>query len=183
MSIISTSQVRSGDTVTVTAVSDLTAPTFYWYFDGAYLAATAGGTQVFTLQPGDQVRIHVLDSEDPNFDPIADGPVGYPARVTLEWIRALEDDTSHYRIEQSKNFGPFTLLGKVKHIIGQWSYRFVTSRLDDLASYTWQITPVDSHGNLGPDPVGTPSRQIVRWPDAPNFTATFDSGDIDVEAA
>lgn len=186
MAITSINQTRSGDMVLVTALSDLAGARFYWYFDGAYVGATGGGARGFALSPGEQARVAVLDSVDPAFDPIADGPIGYPGRVTLEWVRPIgTEDIAWYLVEQRKNGGAYVTLARVRHRPGRWSYRYTTGRLDDLANYVWRITPIDAVGNLSPDPVINASRLIVRWPDAPAFAAAYDaiSDRVIVEAA
>lgn len=174
MSVTAYSVTRLGDVVTVTATSNATGDpvTFYWYLDGAYVGCGASPTRAFLLTVEDQVIIHAVDSQDPNFDPIAGAPSGYPARRTLWWTCSLSSDVDYYRIEQKKDAGSYQEIGRVFHEAGRWWFSFLSPRLDDLADYTWQITPVDEAGNDG-TAVTIGPETIVRTPDAVQFTATF----------
>lgn len=181
MAILSMSQSRAGDILTVVAVSDLVSPTFHWYLDGSYVGSSVSGSKAFQIAPGEQARIDVVDSIDAVFDPIADGPILYPSRLTLEWVRSMDDDTAWYEIAQTVNFGASTVIGRVRHD-GRWSYRFTTARLIDLAVYQFSVTPIDRIGNVGP-PLFNVSRTVVRHPDAPIYTAAYNAGNVIVEAA
>jgi hypothetical protein len=57
-----------------------------------------------------------------------------------------------------------------------------TPRLDDLTTYTWRVIPIDAVGNEG-TPLEIESESVVRRPDPPAFTATFDDGTSTVEFA
>ena len=162
--------------------SDIAATTvvyFHWYIDGVHIAETTSGRYSFYLPSGDQVRVEVLDTTDRDFDPVANAPAGYPARRELLWTRNTDARVSHYRIEQQKDGGAWTILARVREKIGVWEHRYRTARLTDLATYSWRIVPVDitsggtSAGNDGTVLTIGPEK-IVRTPDAPNFTATLD---------
>lgn len=166
---------RSGNTTIVTAVSTLTAPTFYWYLDGIFVGATQGGVRTFVSQPNDQQRIEVLDSTDPAFDPAANAPAGYPARRMLVFTRSIDPSVIGYRIEQQRAGGSWSSLGTVQDDRARWLYEFLTPRLDDLTQYAWRVIPMDEHGNDG-TPVTLVEELIVRTPDAPNFAVAYNAG-------
>jgi len=179
MAITSYSQQRIGWVTVVTVTSDLTPPggamvRYYWYMDGAYVATTVAPERAFSLVPGEQVRIEVIDSWDLNFDPVANAPVGWPARRAIWWCRSSDEDVDHYRVEQKKGSGDWEVLGSVA-AAGRWSYSYLSTQLDDLATYRWQVVPVDAAGNDG-TAIEIGPEKIVRTPDAPDFTATYDSG-------
>ena len=183
MSITAIDQVKDGRTTTVTATSSLSGTVYYhWYIDGAWIDCTTTNVYTFVLEYGEQVRISVLDTDDPDFDAIANAPDGYPARRTISWVQSDDDDVAKYRIEQRQDFGDWVTLGHVAHDDTQWAYRYLTGRLTDLATYEWRVVPIDSAGNDGThyqfDPV-----TIVRAPDSPNFTISFDSGTAKVTFA
>lgn len=180
MSITSTSTIRQGGTTTVSVTTDLSGTVyFHWYVDGEYVggtSATGGGSSwTFSLGQGFQSQIDVLDTIDPAFDAYANAPTAYPARKTLQWVRSETTTTRHYRVEQLVDLGDWESIGLVPHDPARWSYTFVVSGLTDLADYSWRVIPVGSNGVDG-DMLILNEEQIVRTPDAPDFTATFDSG-------
>jgi len=172
MSITSETATRENNTTTVVVTSDLSAPVyFFWYVYGAYVGRTTVGRNGFALEQADQVRISVLDSNDPDFDAIANAPDGFPARRTLVWNRSIDADVAHYRIEQQREAEGYTEIGIVNADDTTWQYHYLTPRLDDLTNYDWKITPVDSLGVDG-TPVAIGPELIVRNPDAVEFTVT-----------
>lgn len=226
MSITEQNMVRVGDLLTVEVASDLPpvlritrlGPSgciprssmagtavihFHWYIDGELVASTTSSRYSFYLPSGDQVRVDVLDTVDPDFDAVANAPAGYPARRELFWTRNTRSDPvlrttrlgpsgsiprlgdeseitpfvalSHYRLEQQKDGGGWTVLARVREKIGVWEHRYRTARLTDLSTYSWRIVPVDINGNDGTVLTIGPEK-IVRTPDAPNFTVAFNDG-------
>lgn len=176
MSITSISQVRVGSVTIVTAISGLSGTVyFHWYLDGVHVSSTQSNRHSIYMDNGDSGRVDVLDTTDPDFDPIANAPAGWPARRTLQWHRSAATDMDHYRVEQDIDGGGFAAIGTVHHDPLQWVYTFLTPRLVDLAVYTWRIVPVDTSGNDG---AATTIRteKIVRTPDAPDFTVAWDEG-------
>lgn len=176
--------VRVGDLLTMRVTSGLTAAAtgsvyFHWYIDGEHVAKTTSGRYSFYLPSGDQVRIVVLDTVDP--DAVANAPDGYPARRQLFWTRNTDARVSHYRIEQQKDGGDWTVVARIREQVGVWEHRYRTERLTDLATYSWRIVPVDvaaagdTSGNDGTVLTIGPEK-IVRTPDAPDFTVAFDDG-------
>lgn len=177
MTVTYVRQDYSGDrrAVTITVSSDLGAGArFYWYRDGTYVGSTAEGERSFAVRQGDQERIDVLDSTSDSFDPVASAPAGYPARRTLEWTRTTSSDVDYYLVEQQKDGGSWTTLGRVPQR-QEWSLRFTTGRLTDLSTYSWRVTPYDMAGNAGTAITYGPEK-IVRRPDAPRFDVSYAAG-------
>ena len=175
MAIASYSQSRVGDLTTITVVSDLlpAAVYYHWYVDGWYVGPSGGPAYSLHSQPGDQVRIVCQDTTDPDYDAAANTPAGWPARRTLWWVRATDLDLDYYRVEQKLGAGAFTTIGRVSPRPQDWSLSLLTPRLTDLGVYTWRITPVDKAGNEG-TAITIGPETIVRTPEAPDFTVSFD---------
>lgn len=183
MAITAYSSVRHGNATTVTVTSDLSGTIYYhWYSDGAYIASTTSASRSFLYDTDDQSRITVQDTNDADYDPIANAPVGYPAKRTVTWIRSIDSDVARYRIEQQLGAGSWAVIGLVQHVATTWQYELLTPRLDDLGVYTWRMIPVDAAGNDGTART-LDAETIVRTPDAPRFTIAFDGGTTKVTFA
>lgn len=183
MAITAYSQVRSGNVTTVTVASSLTGTVYFnWYVDGAFVGTTTTPTMSFSLEPGDQVRIDVVDTNDQDLDPVANAPAGWPARRTVWWVRSIDADVVKYRVEQRKGAGAWSTIGVVQHDALTWSYSLMSPRLDDLSTYEWRVIPIDAAGNDGTASSIGPEL-IVRTPDAPRFSATFNAGPTTVTLA
>jgi len=185
MAITSYTQQQFGTLTVVTVVSDLSGTIYYhWYIDGAYIASTQSPTRGFTFEAGDEVRIEINDTNDADYDPIANAPAGYPAKRTIDWIRSLDDDVVSYRVEQKKRAVEWVSIGTVRRNGEAWSdgYALLSPRLDDLSTYDWRIVPIDAAGNDG-TATGLDSEDVVRTPDAPDFTISFDEGTTKVTFA
>lgn len=176
MAITSLTSQRNDSLVTVTAVSDLSGTVYYhWYIDGAYVARTTSPVWTLHLEVGEQVRIDCNDSNSSTYDAVANAPDGYPARRTLWWVRANDSSVVKYLVQQKLGAGSWTSIGTVYQDNDTWGHKLLTPRLDDLGSYTWQVIPVDAAGNQGTALTIGPET-IVRVPDAPDYTISFDSG-------
>ena len=169
--------VRQGNVTTLTVHSWLVPPIyFYWYVDGRYVGQTKSPSRAFYLPAGDQAQIDVIDSTDPDLDPIANAPAAYPVRRTLWWIRSIDAGrVDRYRVEQQKDGGDWTQIGTVHAVDGQWDYTFLTDRLDDLGAYAWRVVPIDAAGNDG-SAITLGAETVVRKPDGVDFTLSFDDG-------
>ena len=174
MTITSTTATRIDELVQVAVVSDLTGTVYYhWYVDGVWRGMTSTPTHTIYVGSDAQARIDVVDTNDADFDYLAGNPSPYPAARRLWWIRSLAGDVDHYRIEQQIDGGDWTALAAVPRRGEQWHYEYTTGRLTDLTAYVWRVVPVDEAGNDG-TAVTLDAETIVRVPDAPEFTATFD---------
>lgn len=168
--------VRIGNQVQVTAATDTAGPVyFFWFVDGSFVGRTAAAQRTFWIGRDEQARIEVFESVDPETAYTAFLPVALSAGRTLWWIRSFDDDVARYRVDENVDAGGYNAIASVRHEAGRFSYRFVTGRLTDLASYQWRVVPVDQVGNEG-TPVELDAETIVRTPDAPSYTVAFDEG-------
>ena len=168
-------QTKSRSYTTVTVTSDLSGTVFYlWYKDGAFVARTSSPSYTFVLETGDQARIECVDTNDGDADPILLAPEGYPARRTIYWIRSVATDVDYYLVQQKKDAGDWTTVARIPHDDSLWSYSWMSGRLDDLATYQFQIIPVDLAGNQG-TALELNAEKIVRTPNAPDFDISFDA--------
>jgi len=157
-----------------TVTSSLTGTVyFHWYLDGLYQGVTTSPTRGFVLDD-EQTRVEVVDTNDVNHDPYAAPPDAYPARRTVWWVRSLDADCDHYRVEQKEGAGAWESIGTVEHDPAKWSHDLVTDRLTDLTDYEWRVIPVSAVGNDG-GPIELAVERIVRTPDAPGFTIAYDA--------
>ncbi len=173
---------RIGDQIEVAVVSDLHRGPgwwYHWYLDGVHVETTRGPSLTFSVPVGDQAHVDVIPTMNPAFDPVAAAPADEPSpRRVLEWVRSLGEDVAAYRIMQSTGvIGTDAVqVGRVDHWDGDWSYRFTTGRLGDLTWHRWWIVPIDVAGNEGSLGPTIGPETVVRRPDAPDFTATYDEG-------
>lgn len=176
MAITSINQIKHLDVTIVTVASDLSGTIYYhWYIDGAYIASTQASEYTFHLADSDSVRVDINDTNDADYDPIANAPAGYPARRSITWQPSLEATVKIYNIEQKIGAGSFVTIGMIPHRPGAWEYVLLSPRLADLTVHTWQVSALDAAGEtLGTRTLG--GETIVRIPDAPDFTVAFDGG-------
>jgi len=186
MSITSYSQSRMNGTTLVSVASDLAGVVyFHWYVDGNYRGPTTSddgtSSRSFLLQAGQQNRVEVLDTTDPDFDPIANEPESYPGSRTIAFIRSVDPVVSFYRIDEFTGHG-WSPLFSIPSDPGKWEYRVVITGLADLTAYRWRVTVVDAYGNDGDslEVNGGNADSVVRWPDAPDFSLSFDTGTTQV---
>ncbi|KKN53078.1 hypothetical protein LCGC14_0605900 [marine sediment metagenome] len=169
-------QFQLGQLTTVRVTSPLVGDVYhYWFIDGTFVAMTASPEYVLILPEGDQARVECIASNDASFDYVLNGPATPSIRSVVWWIASTAADVALYKIEQAKDGGVWTEIGRMNHDADRWDYRLVTPRLDDLSSYAWRVVPVDKAGNDG-QVVSQAARTIVRTPDGPDFTVAFDEG-------
>ena len=167
---------RQASVTTVTVISDLSGTIYYhWYIDGAFVGTSLEPMHCFALQADDQVRFAVIDTTDANYDPVANAPAGWPARRSIWWLRAGDTSIARYRVEQKKGAGSWTIIGYAEQAGAAWMHDLLTERLEDLETHQWRVIPIDEYGNDGTACI-LPAEKIVRRPDAPDFTVSFDSG-------
>ena len=168
------SSVRIGNIITVTATSDLSGVIYYhWYLDGSWIGQTNSNEKTITLGLGEQAELLAIDTNDADYDYIANAPVGWPSRHTVTWLRSLDDDVVQYVVEQRQDGGDWEEIATVDARSGRWSYDVTTPVLVDLSTYDWQITPVDEYGNSGTAEV-TDAVLVVHGHNALAFTATLE---------
>jgi len=178
---------RKGNSTNVTVSKDLAGGVFYyWYLDGEFVGQTSTPSKMFLLEGGavggDFRQVVCLESNVGTLDLNAIAPVGYPAYRTLNFIRSLDPAIAEYLIEQQINGGSWTALARVKDDPRRWAYSVRTGRLADLTNYAWRITPIGQDGNSG-TPAALAAEFIVRTPDAPDFSLTFNASPRTVTVA
>ena len=176
MSITAYNQTRIGSISRIEVTSSLTGTIYYhWYIDGLHIASGQSPVYVLYLSENDQAEVVCQDTNDAAYDALANAPAGYPARRTLHWVRSIDADVDHYRVDQKLGGGDWSALATVPQDSSTWYHAHLTGRLDDLGVYTWRIVPIDAAGNAGtPTTIGPET--IVRTPDAPNYTIAFAAG-------
>jgi len=176
VAITAYNSTRLGNLTTVEVTNDLSGTVyFHWYLDGCYQGQTTAASWTFYLPTGDQARVECLDTTDADFDPVAGAPDAYPPRRTLWWVRSQAADVDHYRVEQKKDAGDWSTIARALPEPTQWAFTLLTGRLDDLATYQWRVVPVDRAGNDG-TPITLDAHKVVRTPDAPDFSISYNSG-------
>ena len=177
------SQVREGLLTVVTVTGTLTGDDvrYHWYIDGVHVAMTTLAEYAIALEPLEQAVLVVIETDNPDFDFVAEAPTGHPARRTISWPRSTDSTTAYYVVEQEKDSAAWVEIGRFAQN-DEWSFRLLTPRLDDLASYQWRIVPYDAADNAGTASAGGLDIQagwnvepILRTPDAPNFTAKLNT--------
>ena len=174
MSITAYDQTRIGSITRIEVTSSLSGTIYYhWYVDGDWVASGTSPTYSLYLAADDQARVVCQDTNDADYDAVANAPDGYSARRTLHWVRSTAADVDYYRVDQKKAAGDWSAVGTVPQDTATWYHSFTTGRLDDLTAYTWRIMPVDRFANDG-TAIDIGPETIVRTPDAPDFELTFD---------
>lgn len=167
-------QFQLGQLTTIRVTTPLVGNVYYyWFVDGAFVGMTASPEYVMILPEGDQARVECIASNDASFDYLLNRPATPATRSVVWWIASASSDVAAYRIEQAKDGGAWAEIGRINHDAARWDYRFVSPRLDDLASYAWRVVPIDRVGNDG-EVVSRAVRTIVRTPDGPDFAIAFD---------
>lgn len=145
---------------------------FHWFLNGVYLGWTLDGSRAFRLEDFETVRLEVYDTCDPAWDLTTFSSKAAPARRLLAWIRSLDPTTVYYRIEQQVADGAWAALAYVPSDDLIWQYTWTTEILNDLTAYAWRIVPINA-ASLAGTPIAISAEIIVRSPDAPDFTPTF----------
>jgi len=168
--------IRIGNVVTVTALTFLVgSPVYYhWYLDGVHVGSGTSPSFSFSVEQAGQGRVEVVDTLDPNFDPLSPTIAQFPARYTVHWVRnILDSDVRGYLVQHLKNGVTLTTLATIPHDSEAWDYRVLSDRLADRAVYKFQVTPLDAAGNAGTT-LSVEEQDVIRSPDAPNWNFTYD---------
>lgn len=176
----SITQARAGNVTTAKATTTLAGIVYYyWYVDGIYVGVTSSSTgsssRTFAFTRGQQSRVVCLTSNSAAFDFIANAPTAYPSRRNLVFTRSLDTSVVRYLIEQQAGGGAWVSLGTMQNDPRLWLYQFLTPPLLDLTSYAWRVTPFNAAGQPG-SIITLAAELIVRTPDAPDFSFTFNPG-------
>jgi hypothetical protein len=93
-------------------------------------------------------------------------------RVWLRWVRSTDEQIEAYRIEED-NGTAWRVIGRVADRPGQWIYQMLSGVLADLTTYRWRVIGLDAYGNAS-EPLEIGPEAIVRTPDAPSVTVSYD---------
>ena len=149
----------------VSWTSDLSTPTFRIYQDGV-LVSRQTDTEYLVRADGSVFPVlELLDDADeiPN--------EAHPGEFYLGWEN--ESDAARYKIEEYSG-GEWTQRALILNSDERPWITYATGPLADETSHQWRITPVDSAGNEGT--LISFTKLMVRYPDPPQVTMTYDSG-------
>jgi len=155
----------------VTWTSDVEDPTYYVRRDGELIATTSQTAMFFFVESGESLSLEVLDDADEV------AAAGYPGRITLTWGDVAATD--HYRVEEYVA-AAWTLRTTVTDD-GSKYFTWNSRYLEDCTTHQFRIIPVGTNGNQGT--ALTLTVLMVRHPDVPDVTYSYDSGDAKVTIA
>lgn len=160
MAIITiTTQRLQGGTWQVTATSDLSEPTYYWYRDGLLVDVTQVNSRLFDLTEGDLTQIDVLDDAD-----TLPGE-SYPARCVIS--TAPGEGVVKSRVEELVDGEWVTRHTTLGSYVG-----YQTRVLADGETAQYRVVPVNEAGIDGSPRTFTVT--MVRRPDPPDVDYTWD---------
>lgn len=156
----------------LTVTTDRSAGWVWWFFDGALHSVTAARELVAAVSG--TVHIEALATRSAARDQTQLGRVPRTRQRTLEWLKST-DDVDEYHLEWATGaVGDTWARFATVTSTGQWAYQHKTPVLADGTTYRFRVVPVKA-GNRG-TAAAWPAREIVRYPDTPAWTATFDEG-------
>lgn len=117
--------------------SEDTPVTFYVYKNGVFLYSTQNTSDTFSVLPGEDLMLEVLDSPSEE--------IRYPFRAVLGWYRV--SDAVKYIIEQYIDM--VWTYKDVVYATNQGSYSWQTQQLQDGEIAQYRIRPIDAVGNIG----------------------------------
>ena len=162
--------------VNFTAVSDLSGSIFYhWYRDSIYQGVTNGPVHGFYLSYTTESDIVAVDTNDPDFDPLAAPPATYPSFRTLWWVRGSDTAAVQYLLEYTADGGAWTTFKKVNIDPTFWEFQYRTFILTDDVEYDFAVSGIDIAGNIGSRRTVLSDLMVSR-PSAPDFTISFSAG-------
>ena len=153
-----------GGTFLVSAESDLAAPTYYWWLDGHYLAETRRPSTIVSVEPGSHPVIEVFDDAARRPD--------YAVPSARQLVFGRVPDAARYKVEQFID-GAWELQDVVSES-GALFKRRTTGQLADETDTQFRVTPVGTN-----EVEGTPAAatiRMIRYPDPPNVTFTYNAG-------
>ena len=171
------SRSRFGSVTVLTVAGRFAGRVFYhWWVDGEYGGRSASPTFGVHLPAADFARVDIIETLDPDFDPVAGAPAMFGPRKVIRWLRSLDPVAQRYRVDQSRAGAAFAEIGMVFPAgRNTWEFSVTSPRLDDLVAYSWRVVPISRAGNEGAS-LAFPAETIVRTPDAPDYTATYSDG-------
>lgn len=158
----------SGTSYTVTAVSGLSDPTYFWYRDGLLIAETIENFYTFALADTESVRIEVFDSA-------SDTPEdSLPGRARIYWD--AQPDANEYEVYQentSLSGSSPALVMTVQDDGAAW-HLFESDFLQDFNAYEWNVYAINAAGNSSL--ARTMLLTVVRRPTAPIGSYEYNDG-------
>lgn len=160
------------NTVRITFSSDLGGtPTFFIYVDGKLVSEQQHTDYIVYLSAGHSPHIMILDALD------AEHIERFPGRIMAQWSDTAATD--HYRLEEFIS-AAWVLRAKIPDL-GESLFKWFTRYLEDVATHQIRLIPVGTNGNQGTAiSVGI---LMVRFPDIPDVSYTYNSGDAKVTIA
>lgn len=156
----------------VTFSSDLGGtPVFSLYQNGVLITTTTATEWTFTVADLTSSIIEI-------FDDATSPATYYPGRMTLAWD-APPEATDYYLIEQ-KVASVWTERARI-YDRGESYFSWNTLYLDDVTTHEFRVSPIGANGVTGQIRLFT--ALMVRYPDIPNVTYTYDSGTAKVTIA
>jgi hypothetical protein len=156
---------RYGANVLRLSWSTTGAAFYYVYIDGVLAAIVNRLWYQFSISRDEQVQVEVCDSS-------SDVPaVAYPGNALLTWQGDTE--AAYYLIQQYVG-SAWTTVRTVQET-GAPFYQYRSAFLDDCTTHQFRVVPVNTS-----EIQGTPKEftfLVVRYPDAPSATYTYDSED------
>lgn len=148
----------------VTATPTTPGATLYWYSDGNLIESTARTTRLFSVEPGDQLQVEVLD------DPLTLPQPAFPGRSVLACARSTGAASYNvYRLVSAAYVFQASIQDR-----GQPQVQWTTPYLTNETTHYFQIRPVGSDGNEG---TAVEFRiDMVRYPDPPDTSYAYVAG-------
>jgi len=145
--------------------SSLSSPTFYIYRGGALVGTTTQGHWDFTVTPGEQLTVAVVDDS-------VTVPETWPSGITIGWH--LVPGAAYYRVDEYVS-GSWQVRSKV-HPDGTGFLKWVSDELTDVTTHRFRVVPVSAGGNEG-DALDF-NVFFVRVPDVPAVSVAYSAGKI-----
>lgn len=173
---------QRGTHLVVKATTNLADPFYWWFVDGRFVGMTRAAEFGTRLNIGDQAQIACRVTASPHYDPAraAVAVAAYPATRTYQWFTSIDASVGSYRVQYAYDDAPltegeWTTLATIKHD-GRWVYEYTTPRLDDIRFFFLRVQAVSPSGNVGAEVLADGyDTLIVRKPEMPNFTASYNS--------
>lgn len=159
----------------LTWTSDVGAP-YRVYRDGVIVSTQESAEYYASVDDGDVPVIEVLDAD-------TESPSdAHPPKILLGWQR--DADAVWYLVEEYSG-GEWTERARIvpaslPGVSPAW-LAYSTGTVADVTSHQWRVTPYDAAGNAGTALSFT--TLMVRYPDPPAVTFSYDSGTAKVTIA
>ena len=151
-----------GQTWQLSWSSNLSDPVYRIFQDGLLVNTTQAETQIFSLSPGETLKVEILDDA-------SEPAQGFPGRFLMTWYGG--SDTDHYRIDEYIS-GAWTQQTTIPES-GKGFYSYKTRFLEDITEHRFRVMPVGVNGNDGA--ALEMKMFMVREPDPPDVTYTYSS--------